>query len=82
YGRTQPIHDRGGKSATTHHRKGRLTMTQGHRRNYTTLTDVTKSIDLRYHRIGQVSSCRGIFNIDDDIMGFMAFFIIDRAYSL
>ncbi|WP_374285296.1 hypothetical protein, partial [Novosphingobium sp.] len=41
YGRTQPIHDRGGKSATTHHRKGRLTMTQGHRRNYTTLTDVT-----------------------------------------
>ncbi|WP_374284158.1 hypothetical protein, partial [Novosphingobium sp.] len=46
YGRTQPIHDRGGKSATTHHRKGRLTMTQGHRRNYTTLTDVTKGSNL------------------------------------
>src|SRR3546814_7156268 len=34
-------HDRGGKSAPTHHRQSRLTMAHGHSRNYTTLTDAT-----------------------------------------
>jgi hypothetical protein len=32
HGRTQPTHDRGGKS--THHRQSRLTMAHGHSRNY------------------------------------------------
>src|SRR3546814_9979134 len=31
HGRTQPTHDRGGKSANTHHRQSRLTMAHGHR---------------------------------------------------
>src|SRR3546814_4841626 len=57
HGRTQPTHDRGGKSANTHHRQSRLTMAHGHSRNYTTLTDATQSRAVASARCKPIRCC-------------------------